>query len=76
MGTWCERQYASVFLPSTSFGPVHPLGVRRMIIGQSGRLPRPPFLAPAWMPRISSTTLSSVPAMSWCMASGSSPSTW
>ncbi len=38
-GTWCERHVPSVFWPSTSFGPVQPLGERRMISGQSGRVP-------------------------------------
>lgn len=28
-GTWCERQKPSVFRPSTCFGPVQPLGVRK-----------------------------------------------
>ena len=36
-GTWCERQVPSIRLPSTSFGPVQPLGVRSTIIGQRGR---------------------------------------
>ena len=36
-GTWCERHVPSVRLPSTYFGPVQPFGVRKMIIGQSGR---------------------------------------
>src|SRR6266498_3676687 len=37
MGTWCEREVPSVGLPSTSFGPVHPLGERKIIMGQRGR---------------------------------------
>src|SRR5699024_10940021 len=42
MGTWCARKVPSICLPSTSFGPVQPFGVRSTIIGQrmtSGRLP-------------------------------------
>ena len=35
-GTWWERQVFSAGLPSTIFGPVHPLGERRMIIGHAG----------------------------------------
>ena len=37
IGTWCERQLPSTGLPSTSFGPVQPFGVRSTIIGQVGR---------------------------------------
>ena len=36
-GTWCDRQDPSAFFPSTSLGPVQPLGVRSTIIGQRGR---------------------------------------
>ena len=36
-GTWCERHVPSTGLPSTSFGPVQPFGVRRTSIGQWGR---------------------------------------
>ena len=54
-GTWWDRQDPSVFLPSTSAGPVHPFGVTRTIIGQRGRSVRPPVPAAAWIARISST---------------------
>ena len=36
-GTWCERKEPSIWTPSTTFGPVQPLGVRSTIIGQRGR---------------------------------------
>ena len=36
-GTWCARQKPSTLWPSTSFGPVQPLGERSTIIGQRGR---------------------------------------
>ena len=36
-GTWCERNVPSICSPSMTFGPVHPFGLRRMIIGQRGR---------------------------------------
>ena len=29
IGTWCDRHVPSTFFPSTSLGPVHPLGVRK-----------------------------------------------
>ena len=45
-GTWCERQNPSVLSPSTSFGPVQPLGVCRMIIGQLGRWVEPAAAGP------------------------------
>ena len=35
-GTWWARNEPSTFLPSTSFGPVQPFGVRSTIIGQAG----------------------------------------
>src|SRR5262249_43911200 len=61
--------------PPTSAGLLHPLGVRRTIIGQCGRngllLPRACF----WAARISATHASSVAAIAWCMVSGSDPST-
>ena len=75
-GTWCERQEPSIGWPSTSFGPVQPLGVRRTIIGQRGRSVKPPLArAAAGSSAISSTTSSSVAAISWCIVVGSSPST-
>ena len=36
-GTWWARKVPSIGWPSTSLGPVQPLGVRRTIIGQRGR---------------------------------------
>jgi hypothetical protein len=38
-GIWCDAEGAFSFCtPSTSFGPVQPLGVRSTIIGQRGRV--------------------------------------
>jgi hypothetical protein len=65
----------SVFLPSTTFGPVQPFGERKMIMGQLGRFLKPFARASRWMRRMSAVTVSSVAAMSWCILSGSSPST-
>ena len=52
-----------------------PLGVRRTIIGQSGRFVKPFARASVLMRWISPMTVSSVAAISWCIACGSSPST-
>ena len=40
-GTWWARQESSAFLPSMISGQVQPLGVRKMIMGQAGRLVSP-----------------------------------
>ena len=56
-------------------GQVQPLGERRTIMGQRGRALKPSRRASAWMRWISATTASSVAAISWCIASGSWPST-
>ena len=40
IGTWCERNVPSTGRPSTTFGPVQPLGERKTIIGQRGRASR------------------------------------
>ena len=61
--------------PSTSLGPVQPLGVRRTIIGQAGRLSSPVVRAWAWMRWISRMAQSRAAAMVWCICSGSLPST-
>jgi len=75
-GTWCARQKSSTFLPSTSFGPVHPFGLRRMIIGQRGAWPEAaPERASSWIARIMSVARSIASAISRCIASGSLPST-
>ena len=57
------------------FRPVQPLGDRRTIIGQRGRVAS--FLSRAlfWIFRISSMAVSKVVAISSCIFSGSSPST-
>ena len=47
-GTWWARKVPSIGWPSTSLGPVQPLGVRRTIIGQRGRSPRRRAPAPGW----------------------------
>src|SRR5439155_24782874 len=57
------------------FRSVHPLGLRRMIIGQNGRVVDPLERASFWMAWISSIIISRVAAMSWCIDSGSCPST-
>ena len=65
----------SLGFPSTIFGPVQPLGVRRTIIGHRGRSVTPPSRAAIWIAWISSITASRVAASSWCTVAGSSPST-
>jgi hypothetical protein len=40
-GTWCERNVPSTGRPSTSCGPVQPLGVRSTIAGHGRRGPVP-----------------------------------
>jgi len=74
-GTWCERQFPSAGLPSTTFGPVHPFGERKTIIGQIGRSHTPSTLARRWISAISSKQRSIVSAIFWCIVAGSSPST-
>ena len=49
IGTWWERQKPSTFLPPTSLGPVHPLGLRSTIIGQWGRALNPSLRADSWI---------------------------
>ena len=75
-GIWCARQKPSTLWPSTFRGAVQPLGLRRTIIGQRGRIALPAarglFLDAC---RISSTQCSSVAAIAWCMLAGSLPST-
>jgi len=61
--------------PSTSAGPVHPLGVRSTIMGQRGRAVSLSVRARCWTARISATTSSRVAAMAWCIAAGSDPVT-
>ena len=41
MGTWWARKQSSTGLPSTSLGPVQPLGERNTIMGQRGRVLSP-----------------------------------
>src|SRR2546430_1238913 len=62
IGTWCERNVPSTGLPSTSFGPVHPLGVRRMIMGHRGRALNPLDRASSWIALILSSAVSRVAA--------------
>ena len=74
-GTWCDRQVPSVCLPSTTFGPVQPFGVRSTIIGQVGRsVPTRPRAA-ALIAATSSMTASIVSAISAWTVIGSSPAT-
>ena len=37
-GTWCARNVPSIWIPSTTFGPVQPFGVRSTIIGHRAPL--------------------------------------
>ncbi len=46
IGTWWARKVPSIIFPSTTLGPVQPLGVRRTIIGHGGRLRKP------WVARV------------------------
>ena len=64
-GTWCDRQVSSTFLPSTSLGPVQPFGVRRMIIGHSGRPVSPSSRAARWIAAIWSNASSNAVASCW-----------
>ena len=57
-GTWWERNEPSAGRPSTSLGPVQPLGVRSTIIGQRGRPRSPPSRARLWISAISAATSS------------------
>ena len=60
-------------MPSTTLGPVQPLGVRSTIMGHTGRSALLFSRAFFWMALISSMTVSMVSAMSLCMVMGSSP---
>ena len=53
-------------MPSTNFGPVQPLGVRRMIIGQRGRVRNPFARASCWIDWISASTVSRVAVIVRC----------
>ncbi len=59
-------------MPSTNFGPVQPLGVRRMIMGHAGRSRTAPERASAQMVAISSKQASRATAIRWCTSMGSS----
>ena len=74
-GTWWARNVPSTGRPSTTFGPVQPLGDFKTIIGQRGRVRSPDARAFRWISRICSTAVSSVVAMAWCISCGSWPST-
>ncbi len=74
-GTWWDLQEPSVCFPSTVFGPVHPFGVRRMIIGHRGRAVFPAVRTSRWMERIFEITVSTADAIFWCIVGGLSPST-
>ena len=75
-GTWCERQWPSVFSPSTSFGPVQPFGERNTITGQRGRpvaLPVARFALNAM--NLVERLVENVAAIRRCIVRGSEPST-
>ena len=75
-GTWCARQVPWICTPSTTSGPVQPLGVRRTISGHRGRLPsQSPPRAAAWMARMSAHACARAAANRWCIPGRSSPST-
>ena len=61
----------STCTPSTTSGPVHPLGVRSTIAGQRGRVVN----GVAWISRIFVCASSSVAANCSCIVAGSSPAT-
>ena len=73
-GTWCARNVPSIRLPSSSFGPVHPLGVRSTMHGHAGRRTSPDR-ARSLISAISSKTSSMQAASAWCTSVGSDPST-
>jgi len=75
MGTWWARKQSSTGFPSTSLGPVQPLGERNTIMGQRGRVVSPVVRACCWMRLISRMAQSRVAAICWCIFSGSLPST-
>ena len=57
-GTWWARKEPSICLPSTTLGPVQPLGVRSTIMGHTGRSALLFSRAFFWMALISSMTVS------------------
>ena len=73
-GTWWARNEPSTFLPSTSFGPVQPFGVRSTIIGQAGFSSVVPERAWPWIRPISSQASSNAAAI-WTSTPSSSPET-
>ena len=75
MGIWWERQLPSTGCPSTSLGPVQPLGERKTIMGHRGRAASPVVRAYSCTRWISRTAQSRAAAIFWCICSGSSPST-
>jgi hypothetical protein len=59
-----------------TLGLVQPLGLRRMIIGQRGRLfAAPGARAACWISRMASNARSIATAIAWCIISGSWPAT-
>ncbi len=75
MGTWWARHVPSTGNPSTTLGPVQPLGVRSTMAGQAGRVRSPSTRARRWISWISLITVSIIAASCWCTSFGSSPST-
>ena len=75
IGTWCALNEPSIWLPSTSFGPVQPFGVRSTIIGHLGLSVLLFSLASFWIALISSITVSRASAIFLCISIGSLPST-
>ena len=75
IGTWCARKEPSIWLPSTTFGPVQPFGVRSTIIGHFGLVRSSFSLAFFWIALISSIAWSKAAAILLCISIGSPPST-
>src|ERR1700690_1582621 len=57
IGTWCARNVPSICKPSTTFGPVQPLGDLSTIIGQRGRVASLLLRALLWICRMSRTPI-------------------
>ncbi|CAO0833287.1 hypothetical protein SMICM17S_00683 [Streptomyces microflavus] len=71
-----ERQVPSTGSPSTSFGPVQPLGVRSTIMGERGRSVAPSSRAARWNAAIRSTAVSIAATIARWTVAGSSPVTY
>ena len=75
IGIWWALNDFSIGTLSQVLGPVQPLGARKIIIGQTGKLASLFWRALAWIALISSIAWSSAWAINGWSFSGSSPST-